>query len=908
MVSSGGSDVTETRFFPTAAEFQEFILREGPGALTVVPHQRLARQLWHRQRQEEMSRGLSAWEPLALTTLKAWWTALFHSLWAEAALAPALVRLRLWRQALAAAPPLEGTAPDLSWAQAMDEMQELLSSYRLPVLEVGPRESPLVAWRRQVAGIYLRLLREESWLTPAELPGFLLQALRSGRLKLPPVIFLAGLEAPAPAEAAWLEAVAGRIRVLHLQVKGHPQAVQAAVPLPDPGQEMAWVAEELVACRHQEGLPLHRLAVTSPNMSTYAPTFRRLLRELLGDPGAAETGWAYNFSLGPTLADSPLFQAGTLLPRFFSAGQRREDLVTLVLSPYMGALAPYRHLLPGLDRLFRENRLEQGWPRFREVISRADELAPLLTRLDRAFALWQAAPLSAGEYLRRLTGTWEILGFPGPLQNQEGAALGQLQSLLQELGPALASETLGLGEFLEWLNLGARRRALPGPGQEQAGIQVLGLLEMRGLDFDRVYCLGMNSGAFPLPPRPLPLLSPLERQRVLGGTFESQRDFSQDLFNNLLGAAPRLTLTRPRAVDQEDQVATPLYLGEWQDTLEMAILNRPSPAWLMAPAVRAAFTAPLGATPAAPAEPPIQVPIPPQIPITRLGVALQCPCRFFLEVLLKLRDLPEVEAGLSPLERGDLLHKLLARFAREYGRVLDESGDWDQHRAREILRRAARELLAPRLADLNWQAEWDRWLGDGEEIPGVLWEWLRLEHQRFETGWRWVGIEEPFEGLRRPGWPFALRGRIDRLDHDPGGAELVIWDYKSGEIPKSAQVFANGAESQIPGYLLAVKEGCVSSPEGVACVRAGFIGLKSIREDHLKHQDFGKQEEDWQAVLRGWEDRVAIFCRRLIAGDFRPAPHPEPAGNDEGGCKYCLYKLICGFTPAEPSEPEEEDA
>ena len=147
------------------------------------------------------------------------------------------------------------------------------------------------------------------------------------------------------------------------------------------------------------------------------------------------------------------------------------------------------------------------------------------------------------------------------------------------------------GEFLEWLTIGAQGVILPGPGIQAAGIQVLGLLEMRGLDFSRVFCLGMNSGTLPAPPRPLPLLSPGEKRLVLGGTYQSQHHFAAELFHNLLGAAPHLTLTRPRMVDQEERVSTPVYPGEWGQA-EMAVLTSPDPAWLRSPAIQAVFHAP----------------------------------------------------------------------------------------------------------------------------------------------------------------------------------------------------------------------------------------------------------------------------------------------------------------------------
>ena len=72
------------------------------------------------------------------------------------------------------------------------------------------------------------------------------------------------------------------------------------------------------------------------------------------------------------------------------------------------------------------------------------------------------------------------------------------------------------------------------------------------------------------------MLSAAEKRLVLGGTYQSQHHFAAELFHNLLGAAPDLTLTRPRVVDQEERVSTPVYLGEWGQQ-EMAVLSHPQP-------------------------------------------------------------------------------------------------------------------------------------------------------------------------------------------------------------------------------------------------------------------------------------------------------------------------------------------
>jgi RecB family exonuclease len=902
-------------FFPSAAALQDYLLAEaGPGTLVLVPQQRLAQQLWQRQRLAQLESGAAAWEPLPLKTFQGWLQDLFQALWPEVALAPDLRRLSLWLRAIEAAPGLEGTAADLSWAQALDEAYNLLGRHALAGGNARPARSlpspgagddaPLFAWRGRVTRIFSQLLAEGGWLAPAELPAFLLARLQEGKITLPERIMVVGLENPARAEDAFLTAVARRTRVAHHQVRGHPQAVQRAVLLPDRSQELAWVGARLAELAAQDGLPLHRLAVTSPDLDHYLPQLSRLLSELLG-PAQTSAGFAYNFSQGPRLAETPLFLAATLPLRFVSAGEGREDLVSLLLSPFYRELRRYRDQTASWDRLFRERRLDRGWFYFKASITDPSEGAlKLLSRLDRLWATLKA-PADGKEWRRRLEQLWQGLGFT-PGAEFETAQWSRLNSLLQEAAASLASEPLMAGEFLGWLEHGAKQVLLPGPGIQEAGIQVLGLLEMRGLEFSRVFCLGMNSGALPPPPRSLPLLTAAERRAVLGGTYRSQHEFSRGLYDNLLGAAPELILSRPKIADDEERVGSPLYLGPWEPQ-EMAVLSRPHRAWLRSPAIRAALSD-VGTAFAGYGDGPLSITLAPEYSLSKAATALGCPCRFLLEFILELKELPKIEAGLDPRERGDRLHKVLARFTAVFNQFL-EAHSWDHGRADAVLEATAHQVLGDLLEDLHWRAELERWLGGAAAGRSLLGEWLALEQQRHEQGWRWQLMEAGFAGLKKEGWPFALKGRLDRLDYHPDSRQAIVWDYKSGKVPKAAEVFDELQEVQLACYLLAVESGLAGALRKPEKLRAGFIGLKSLRKDHLKHEDFGKRSGEWPRVAEALVARLKDLGRRLTAGDFCPAPHPAPEGKKLGACQYCPYALLCGFTgtSAPPGEEEETD-
>ena len=66
------------------------------------------------------------------------------------------------------------------------------------------------------------------------------------------------------------------------------------------------------------------------------------------------------------------------------------------------------------------------------------------------------------------------------------------------------------------------------------------------------------------PPRPLPLLYGGKNRPVLGGTYQSQHHFAGELFNNLLGAAPEIVLTRPADGRRRRTGGQPLFPGEWE--------------------------------------------------------------------------------------------------------------------------------------------------------------------------------------------------------------------------------------------------------------------------------------------------------------------------------------------------------
>ena len=301
---------------------------------------------------------------------------------------------------------------------------------------------------------------------------------------------------------------------------------------------------------------------------------------------------------------------------------------------------PQRTFFARWDRIFRERRTDQGWHGSRAgggSDPEPRETEGPLALLDRVWGAWPTASATGLEWAGGVDLHLERPGVPRGPGRDRGPAVGPAPCR----GPrnrkwALGSETMGAAEFQEWLTLGARQVLLPGPGIQEAGIQVLGLLETRGLAFSRVFCLGSTPAPCRRPPCSL---APAQRslpQAVLGGTYRSQHRFAQELFGTFLGLLPDCPDPAPGGGGPRTG-GQPRLPGEVGTPGERGAERAWSCLAAVAGAVLAAFRSR--------APPPFEgygdglfkMPVPQQLSLSQVAAALRCPCRFLLEVLRQFR-------------------------------------------------------------------------------------------------------------------------------------------------------------------------------------------------------------------------------------------------------------------------------
>ncbi len=859
-----------------------------------------------------MAAGKMGWVPPDILSLNAWIWKTWNMTWPSTRPLSHISCLHLWKEASDRVPPPAPFLPDMKLFQALDETYTVLVRHGLS--REGPTASatPILSWRRDIIRAFEALVHDLQGFHPAFLPLQLAQTIQKGSVRLPKVIVLAAFEAPAPVENTLFDCLASQCTLRRFDLPAGAPEITERVVTPSRKQEVAWLTRELVTDARTTSL--NRLGVVVPDTETYVPCIKHAFREIMGKP-IDQSRSAYNISLGTPLLDQPLVQSGVLPLRFWAQGQPRTLLLALVLSTYYARWATNRDRIARADSVWRKQGMDTDLRSLLqtlldhspEIFSQVNGSHPTLEQALGSFL--QGSDRTVSEWVRTLEEFWNAVGFPVITDEADSVAWRHVRTVLHRMREDLKRTSMNLADFKGLLQHLLSKERVQTQGSEEAGIQVLGVIESRGLSFERLYVIGLSAASFPSPVRPLPLLDAWERHQVQGATAESQYAFGEEAFRHLLACAPHVTLIRPEEESAEPLAASPFWAQVAAEEVHRTVdpWNAPDPVWARATWLQDAKKGLANPAVFPPDDPPVAGDILPKaVSVSQLAAAFVCPFRFYAETVLKVFPLEELIMGMSPSERGNRLHRALAFFTRRY-RDQAPTEKKDAAFMETLIRACSDEALSldhgqahhagkDALGRHSRVMERRRWIGGNDEAPGLLTQWLDVELQRLDEGWCWLSEESSFEGLTAPGWPFSLSGRIDRIDgHRDKG--LMLWDYKSGEHPSKQAVVEHLIDPQIPAYVFAAKEhriaGLEKAPGPGAHVSGGYILLKG--PSSVGHKALTPKDGIWDPVLKLWKEAVEALGNKLASGEFKANPYPVSDGaRQKAACQYCPYKPLCG--------------
>lgn len=879
-------------------DFQNHLLDLSEEGYTLLTEsERFTHQLQWRYRLRQSKGGRAGWEPARILTFNQWLERFWEELWPEEWPASTFTRWRLLGEAVFELPPPEGLETDIPLILAIDESFDSCLRYGIDP-GGGEPANRLVEWRRSLWSAFSSKLESLALFHPASQARRVLEVLEGSPELVPQKIVFIGFEFAGFWERKLVDFMGARSNNRIEPLPGG-DAEPRALAFTDPEQELYGLMEDLVDSAAK--FPLHELAVVVLDPELHAPLIASHFEDLFGQPLEGERA-AYNLFPDRSLAAQPLFHAALLPFHFANARESRLMLLSLLRSPYYGYLARSNRALSHWDWTWRLKAIDGGLELLMGSLSDSErEILPEKGRelIEGLFPFLRARSLPGSSWIEALRSFWLKMEFPVLANELDQIAWQRLSDLIErfdaELGPVLMKGH----EFLGWLQTAAERIRVQKTGHEDAGIQVLGILEARGLSFGRLYVPGLVSGALPQAARSLPFLSVHERKRVQGGSAEGQFEFANHLFSQYRAAAPELVLSRP-IMNQTGEPCLPSPF--WPEELEEK--RAPVIPWRHdLPSLQRAKWVSEGIegisaygnealfSPAALASGECHklgsVDFISEVSVSALETLLSCSSRFFFLDILQIEALPEIRRGLDPPSRGRKIHAVLSAFG---WRILNELKRRDL--SLEELSRKLLETIQDEFRSLlsipYWSVEEKRLSGSGSDVPGLLIEWLRLEWERLKEGWQWAGLEAPFSGMKFEGCSIALKGRLDRLDIHPDHG-VLCWDYKTGKIPGEKEVLDELSNPQLPVYLLAVQRGliaCFKNGEG-ARLGAGYIDLQSVR--YLRHIDRIKGSCEVEELLARCEEQVRSALNGLQSGEVPPRWL-------KSRCDLpCPYACLCGL-------------
>jgi ATP-dependent helicase/DNAse subunit B len=309
----------------------------------------------------------------------------------------------------------------------------------------------------------------------------------------------------------------------------------------------------------------------------------------------------------------------------------------------------------------------------------------------------------------------------------------------------------------------------------------------------------------------------------------------------------------------------------------------------------------------------------------------RCPFHYYARRILHLNEPEEMEEELSPLERGELIHRALFRFYRQRAKSQTVPIKTEKEAliaTQSLIELAAEEMGRLPYQDLFWEAERERLLGGANprERPGLLRLFIINELQFFrdnDPGYipeffevafgRVPGTEsehdplssmKPFQ-IDHPGGPIYLRGKVDRVE--VCGDFFAVVDYKTGSSLPTIHDLKDGTSLQLAVYLLAIKEKLKALYKRNV-TPAGGIFYQINREDRIKRDSqiilksqrrqllgserkrtFCENEEEMERYLEMARGHVKSHVTGIRNGSFPLSPlNPENAL-----CGSCAFRLSC---------------
>ncbi len=871
-----------------------------PDSLILTVNRRLSLEMGIKYSRSKLDQGHRVWESANCTSWYDWVHGLFLELvdhgQSDLILLTPHQALILWEQIIQNDRDYTFLRP-ASAAKLANEAWTLIHSWGIEQKQLTHTATAeterLLSWAEE---FHVRCVRN-NWIDQASVPDTVIEGMRSGLLKPPAEIILAGFDEITPQQQRLLDLLYEKgSQIDRLTHVDESTSVVRRFQAVDITQELetaaAWSIKRL---RENSGA---RVGIVIPQLlklrNRVETVYKRALHPEAISQEISDSNKFYNISLGVPLTQCPLVIDAFLLLNLSSGALSSGDISRLLRSPFLFGSSQERGRRARLDAHIRSSVGERTISldtliRQTGSFNQDDDACPVLLislqnfrrRVDQIPSR-QSPQQWTDEFQALLNSVgWGRYEQMNSIEHQQIERFNGTMTSFQMLGQV--QQSMGRDEAIQRLYNIAQETLFQAQGSD-APIQIVGTLEASGLGFDHLWVIGLSDDNWPAPASPNPLL-PISIQRKLGlphASPQRELEYASAITQRLLSSAPEVVVSHAGAdgVNQlrvsplvadiplatvEDldcaQVVDISHAGFGSTELEVLVDNKAPP-----------------------------LPVGSHLPGGSRLLADQsaCPFRAFANHRLGATDIEDPVSGVDARTRGIMTHRvlqgvwqqirdqehLLAMDENQLGRLVTDVVSQELSRIRPI----RPETFAPRFIAI-----------EQERLTDLILEWMQLESQR--APFAVVSLERR-ERVGLAGLEMDIVA--DRIDQLEDGTKLII-DYKTGKSLSYAGWFEQRIEEpQLPLY-------ATTNAATISGVFLAGINRANLRIRGVAEQDgvvpgvkaFGKTKEavdyaGWDGLKTEWKQRLELLAHEVLDG--RAEVRPKDINRD---CVYCPLPSLC---------------
>ena len=443
-------------------------------------------------------------------------------------------------------------------------------------------------------------------------------------------------------------------------------------------------------------------------------------------------------------------------------------------------------------------------------------------------------------------------------------------------------------------------QTVPFEGEPLAGLQVMGILETRALDFENLIILNLNEGTFPRTSAPNTFIPYSLRIGFGLPTIEHQDNIFSYYFFRLLHRVKKVSLvyTTSTQGNKSGEMSRFLY------TLKYLYPQRPSVKiyaeevkLLSVPEIVTKKTKEIQAGLDRFLEGGDK-----ELSASSISKYLECPMKFYYQKIAEIKEPDELTEDIDARIFGNIFHKVAETLYKPYrGKVINGQDIEEMAGSPQKISDLIEVTLKEELSGTDFKrAGFQDLSGKNEMIKEVLFKYILqfLKREKEQSPFTVTGLEEEVKHVMQTNsHAVRLKGYVDRIDFKEGVYRVI--DYKTGA---SQNTFKNVDELFDPEQHSKVKavfqtilySYILSEKDKDGKYRPCILNIKDLYKPDFNINVALKapRQKGQEILIDDVRNEFESNMMSLLDEIFNP-DNPFTQTDDIKKCEYCAYKSLC---------------